>query len=61
MGTTRRRCPSVPEPVPPGTPWFACRCDPGEGFWWPAQGIVFDGYTIDQTGIAVMLVLQARE
>jgi len=45
----------------PEYPLVRLPLNPGEGFWWPAQGIVFDGYTIDQTSIAVMLLLQARE
>lgn len=45
----------------PEYPLVRLPLNPGEGFWLPAQGIVFDGYTIAQTGIAVMLVLKARE
>jgi hypothetical protein len=35
--------------------------NPAEGFWLPNDGIVFDGYTLDQTGMAVLLVFQARD
>ena len=34
--------------------------NPCEGYWWPVDGVVFDGDTRDQTDPAVMLVFSER-